>query len=230
MIPMKTRWILSGAALMLGVLLAGCGDFWQNPAGTSTGGTATTTTLTPSTTTPTVGVSVTLTATVSPTAATGTVTFESNGTSIGTGTLSSGTASTSYSFTTAGTYTLTAVYSGDSTYASSQGTATVTVSAAAASGSSSFTGAFNSANPGPRTNVVTDPSGTWTLTATSHVENLSGVAVDGDTLQNIAGDGHCVYYSGSLFPASGTKNATGVYALPDGGFAAPEGTAGLDCD
>jgi hypothetical protein len=125
---------------------------------------------------------------------------------------------------------LTAVYSGDSTYASSTSSAvSVTVSAAAASGSS-FTGSLNPANTSHRTNVVNDPSGTWTVTATSHVESLSGVAIDGDTLQNIEGDGHCVYYSGSVFPASGKKNATGVYALPGGGFAAPEGTMGLDCE
>ncbi len=216
--------------LAAALLLAGCGDFWQNPAGTSTGGTATTTTLLSSTSTPTVGVSVTLTATVSPSAATGTVTFYSNSSSIGTGTLSSGTATLNTTFTTAGTYSLTATYGGDSTYASSTSSAvSETVSAAAASGSS-FTGAFNTANTVRRTNVVTSPAGAWTVTATSHVQSLSGVVVDGDAMENIEGDGHCVYYSGSLFPVAGKPNATGVYALPGGGFVAPEGSAGLDCE
>jgi hypothetical protein len=212
------------------ILLAGCGDFWQNPNGTSTSGTATTTTLTSSSSTPTTGASVTLTATVSPSAATGTVTFLSNSSSIGTGTLSSGTATLATSFTTAGTYSLTATYGGDSTYASStSGAVTVTVTAASAS-DASFTGAFNAADTGRRTNVVTSPDGTWTVTATSHVASLSGVALDGNTIQNIEGEGHCVFYSGSVFPAGGAASATGVYALPDGGFVAPEGTRGLGCD
>jgi Bacterial Ig-like domain (group 3) len=230
MIPMKTRLISSGAVLLLGVLVTGCGDFWQNPNGTGTGGTATTTTLSPSTTTPTVGASVTLTATVSPAAATGTVTFDSNSGSMGTGTLTAGTATLATSFTTAGTYSLTAIYGGDSTYASSTSSAvSVTVSAAAASGTS-FTGAFNAANTGRRTNVVTDPAGTWAVTATSHVASLSGVAVDGDTIENIDGEGHCVFYSGTVYTSAGAKDDKGIYALSGGGFLAPEGTADLDCN
>jgi hypothetical protein len=224
------RLISLGMVLVLGALLAGCGDFWQNPGSTGTGTTSTTTTLTSSTSAPTTGDSVTLTATVSPSAATGTVTFESNDSSIGTGTLASGTATLSTSFTTAGTYSLTAVYDGNSTYASSTSSAVeVTVTAASSSGAS-FLGAFNTADAGRRTNVVNNPAGSWTLSATSHVESLSGVAMDGDTIQNIEGDGHCVYYSGTVYPAAGAANKTGVYALSGGGFVAPEGTAGLDCE
>ena len=228
---MSTRTASFGVLLTLAAALAGCGDFWQNPNGTtSTGGTATTTTLTASSTTTSAGSPVTLTATVSPAAATGTVTFYGNSTEVGTATLTSGSASGSVTFSAAGTESVTATYSGDSTYASSTSSAvTITVTAAAASGSS-FTGALNADRTGRLTNLVTDPAGAWTVTATSHVESLARVAIDGDTILNIDGEGHCVYYSGSLFPASGTKNATGVYALPSGGFVAPEGTPDLDCD
>jgi hypothetical protein len=137
--PMRKNPAAQGRVWCLGMfaaalLLAGCGDFWQNPGGTTSGSggdTATTTTLTPSTTTPAVGDSVTLTATVSPAAATGTVTFLNNSASIGSGTLSGGTATTSVTFTSAGTESLTASYGGDTTYASSTSEAqTVTVSAA----------------------------------------------------------------------------------------------------
>lgn len=222
--------LVCAVALAGAAALAGCGDFWRPPGSTGTGTTATTTTLTPSTTTPTEGVSVTLTASVSPSAATGTVTFYDGTTSIGSATLSGGTASTTVTFSTTGAQSLTATYGGSSSYASSTSSAvTVTVSAAADSGSS-FAGAFGTANSGRRTNVVTGAGSTWTVTATSHVENISGVTVDGDTIQNIEGDGHCVYYAGSVFPAAGKANATGVYTLSGGGFLAPEGTKGLDCE
>jgi hypothetical protein len=228
---MSLRTAAFGLLLTLAPLLAGCGDFWQNPGGTSGSGgtTATSTTLSASPSAATVGDSITLTASVSPSAATGTVSFDSNSAPIGSGTLSSGTASTTTSFTTAGTYSLTAIYGGDSTYAQSTSSAQSVTVTAAASGTSAI-GVFNPSNTVRKTNLVTDPANTWTLTGNSHVANLAGVAVDGDTIQNIEGDGHCVYYSGKLFPAAGARNASGVYALPGGGFVAPEGTEGLDCE
>ncbi len=139
------------AALVAGLWLSGCGDFWQDPYATSSSGgsTTSTTTLTASPTSVAVGASVTLTATVSPSAATGTVTFYNSSTSIGSADLSSGTATTSTSFTSAGTESLTAFYSGDDTYASSTSNAvSVTVTAAAASRSSSGSLAAAKVTPG----------------------------------------------------------------------------------
>jgi hypothetical protein len=112
--------------------LAGCGDFWQSPSGTSTstGTTASTVSLSASPTTAVEGTSVVLTATVSPSAATGMVTFFNGSTSIGTGTLTSGTATLTTTFGTVGTVSLTATYGGSSTYASStSAAATVSVTA-----------------------------------------------------------------------------------------------------
>src|ERR1700722_13350206 len=127
--PGRSGWILLLLAVAVVPFLAGCGDFWQAPTGT----TVSTVTLMPSTTTPTVGASVTLTATLSPSTATGTVTFLSGTTSLGTGTISSGTATLTTTFSTAGTYSLTATYGGDTNNASSTSSAvSITVAAALA--------------------------------------------------------------------------------------------------
>jgi hypothetical protein len=218
------------------LLLAGCGDFWQNPNGTSTGGTTpTTTTLSASSSSITAGQSDTLTANVSPTAATGTVSFLSNGSSIGNGTLTSGSATSSPTFTTAGTYTVTADYSGDSTYASSDSTAaTITVTAAA--DGSSHPGIFNSADATRKTDLVLNSASPWSVDANLHVHNIAVVVLNNGTVENIDGGGHCVYYSGKVYIAAGapsssaSSNANGVYNLSSGGYLAPEGTADLDCE
>jgi hypothetical protein len=221
------------ASTLLGLqfvlLFAGCGDFWQAPGGNSTGTTASTTTLSAANSSVSAGGTDTLTATVTPTAATGTVTFLNNGTSIGTGTLNSGTASYTATFTSTGTETLTAKYGGNSTYASSTSSAvTVTVTAAAAAASlPAMSAPTRSAR---ETNLVLDPAIAWTLTANSHLHNVAGVVLNNGTVENINGGGHCVYYSGTAYIAAGESNATGVYELSGGGFLAPEGTAGLDCE
>jgi hypothetical protein len=227
--PMRQRSPASGMMWLLGasaaaLLLAGCGDFWQNPAGTSTGGTATTTTLTATPTSVAAGGNVALTATVTPAAATGSVSFYNNGTEIGIGDLSSGTASYTATFSTAGTESVTATYGGDSTYASSTSAAvTVTVTAAAAD-------AFRPANTSRKTNLVLDPANDWTLSANSSLHNVAGVALSDGEVENIDGGDHCLYYSGTLYFTGGTSDAKGVYPLSGGGYLAPEGTAGLDCN
>ena len=53
---------------------------------------------------------------------------------------------------------------------------------------------------------------------------------DAKTVQNIDGEGHCVYYSGSIYTSAGATDDRRVYELAGGGFLAPEGTAGLDCE
>jgi Bacterial Ig-like domain (group 3) len=234
---MRQNASASGTICLLGAfaaafLLAGCGDFWQNPNGTATGTTASSVTLTPANTSITAGATDVLTATVSPSAATGTVTFLNSGTAIGTGTLSSGIASYTATFATAGTETLTAQYGGDSTYASSVSAAvTVTVSAAS-------DGAFRNlavpAEAARETNLVLDPASAWTVPASSYLHNVAGVALSGgpdqSTVQNIDGEGHCVFYSGSIYTSSGATEDKGTYALSGGGFLAPAGTTGLDCN
>jgi len=216
-------------ASLFGLLLAGCGNFWQAPNGsTGTGTTATTTTLSASNSSVSAGASVTLTATVSASAATGTVTFYSNGSSIGSSALSSGTASLSPTFSTAGTDSLTAKYGGDSTYAASTSSAiTLTVTAAAAA---SLPALSRSAN------LVLDPETAWTPSASVHLHNVADVVASGSTVMNIDGSGHCVFYSGSVYLSgdaqgpSAHSNPSGVYELSGGGVLAPEGTTELDCE
>lgn len=228
-----SAYTLSASLIVL--LIAGCGDFWQNPGGTSTGTTASTTTLSASESTVTAGGSVTLTASVSPTAATGSVTFLSNGSSIGNATLSAGTASYTATFTTAGSDTLTATYGGDSTYASSTSSA-VTLTVTAASSGASVPVYSSLAGAAHQTNLVLDPANTWSVTADSHIHNVGVVVLNDGTVENIDGDGHCVYYSGKAYFAagaqgsSGSSDSSGVYELSGGGFLAPEGATDLDCE
>jgi hypothetical protein len=219
-------WLLSTLAAAL--LLAGCGDFWEPPGGSSSGTTATSTTLTAAPTSVAAGANVTLTATVTPSAATGTVTFLNNGGQIGTAQLASGSASYTATFSTAGTESLTASYGGDSTYASSTSSAvSVTVTAAAAGSSLADVLA---ARAGRQTNLVLDPAIAWSLPASSTLHNVAGVALTGGTVENIDGGDHCLYYSGTLYFAGGASSAKGVYPIRGGGYLAPASTAGLDCD
>jgi len=217
------------------LLLAGCGDFWQNPGGTSTGTTTSTTTLTASSSSIAAGSSDTLTATVSPSSATGTVTFYSNSSSIGSATLTSGTASYTATFTTAGTDTLTATYSGDSTYASST-SSSVTLTVTAASSGASIPVYQSSVVAARQTNLVLDPANSWTVNSVSHLHNVARLMLSNGTVENIDSGGHCVFYSGKIYFAvgsqtsSGSSDSNGVYELSGGGYLAPEGAADLDCE
>lgn len=219
-----------GVLLMLAALVAGCGDFWENPGGTGTGtGTQTSSiALSAQPTSATVSTNVVLTATVTPTAATGTVSFLNNGAQIGTGTVSSGTATYTATFATAGTESLTATYSGDSTYASSTSSA-VSVTVTAATATSTIADAFP-ASMSRATNLVLDPAGIFSFNANSSLHDLSGVALSGGAVENIDSGGHCLYYTGRLYLSGGKSDAKGVYPLNGGGYLAPAGTAGLDCD
>lgn len=250
----RRRGRLSARGLVLlaaAGLLAGCGNFWQNPYGTSSNnnsnGTATTTTLTPSLTSVAVGGSVTLTATVSPSAATGTVTFYSGSTSLDTQTLSSGTATSTQSFSTAGTESLTATYSGDSTYASSSGTASVTVTAAAAGAAlANRAAAMSVFGGGVVSNASRDVSTSAFAAAPIHamepfsakdatlaaknaeavvVENGGAVTMTGATLRAAAGNGRGVFLFRSPAKTNGKPETDS-----EPSFAATGGSIAYTCD
>ena len=217
------------------ILLAGCGDFWENPNGSTSSGTTTdTVTLTQSATTIPAGGTDILTATVAPTTATGTVEFLSGGASIGTATLSSGSASYTATFSSAGTETLTANYEGNSTYESMTSNS-VSLSVTAAAGTS-VPEYLSSAIAERETNLVLDPVNTWNFTTDLHLHNVAGVALSNGTVENIDGGGHCVYYTGKAYIAKGAQGSstpaesTAIYELSGGGYLAPEGTADLGCD
>jgi hypothetical protein len=91
---------------------------------------------------------------------------------------------------------------------------------------SSLTGAINSTNRGRGVNLSLDKASMWTVTATSYLTTLSGLDLDGATVTNIDGGGHCVFYSGAV---NGSASST-IHALTGGGYLAPAGTAGLDCE
>lgn len=228
-------------ALFLALLVAGCGDFWQSPNGTSTtstpssssGGTASTTTLSASSSSIAAGSSLALTADVTPTAATGTVTFYSNGANIGTATLSAGLATYTATFASAGTDTLTAKYSGDSTYAGSTSSAvslTVTAASSIPAAPTAAATLFSPSGPPSQTNLVLSPAASWSVATDSHLNNVANLVVSGNAVEDIEGDGYCVYYSGKTYFAAGQANSNGIYTLAGGGYLAPTSTTGLDCE
>ena len=93
---------------------------------------------------------------------------------------------------------------------------------------STLTGAVNAANTARAVTLALDPASLWTVTATSYLTNLSGLDVTGTTINNIDGGGHCVYYTGTI---NGSAAST-TYLLggSGGGYLAPTGTTGLNCD
>jgi len=90
---------------------------------------------------------------------------------------------------------------------------------------SSLTGAVNSSQSGRAVSLTLDASSLWTVTGSSSLGTLSGLDITGGTVNNIDGGGHCVFYSGSVNGAG----SRAIYALSGGGFLAPAGTAGLNC-
>jgi hypothetical protein len=194
--PMSAGIILMMLMLAGAPLLAGCGDFWEAPAG-KTGTTATTTALTvtqngSTVTTVATGTSVTLTATVAGSAGsatpTGTVTFYSGTTSLGTGTLSAGSATLTTTFNSAGTFSLTADYGGDSTYATSTSTAVSLIVSAPVGTTASTTTLM-----GPNTTPTAGES--FTLTAT--VAPMTGVGTPTGTV---------TFFNGATSLGTGTLN------------------------
>ena len=83
--------------------------------------------------------------------------------------------------------------------------------------------------------LTLDTASRWTVTGNSFVTDLTGIDVSGTdvssaaakdmTVNNIEGNGHCVFYTGKVNGASEAK----IYKLSGGGYLAPTGTQGLSC-
>jgi hypothetical protein len=95
--------------------------------------------------------------------------------------------------------------------------------AASFGSSSSYAGAINAANTGKAVSVALDASSRGTNTGISYVHTLTGVALSGTTVTNIAGASASanVCYRTSFTDASGTVHTTGTYALENGGYLKP---------
>jgi hypothetical protein len=74
--------------------------------------------------------------------------------------------------------------------------------------------------------LTLDKGSTWTVTGTSYLTTLTGLDLNGATVNNIDGGGHCVYYSGTV----NGSNSAATYTLSGGGHLAPAGSTGLNCE
>jgi hypothetical protein len=91
---------------------------------------------------------------------------------------------------------------------------------------SMLNGAVNTAQTGKTVSLKLDSQSQWTVTANSYVTDLDGLDLEGKTVGNINGGGHCVFYSGKI----NSQRDTTVYTLGGGGYLAPAGTQGLACE
>ena len=84
--------------------------------------------------------------------------------------------------------------------------------------SSSLTGAINAANTGKEVSLTLDASSAWNVTADSYVTCLTDSGgISGDSITNITGNGHAIYYNASACSTLGGK----TYALNGGGSLKP---------
>jgi hypothetical protein len=107
-------------------------------------------------------------------------------------------------------------------------TATIQIYKDSSQAGSTLTGAINSANTGKTVSLVLDSASKWAVTGTSYLTTLAGLTLNGTTVSNIDGGGHCVYYSGSI--NGSTSTTTYTLSGNSGGYLAPKGTTGLTCD
>jgi hypothetical protein len=105
-------------------------------------------------------------------------------------------------------------------------TAALSILADGSGQGSTLAGAINSAGKAKTVSLTLDPASLWVVTGNSYVTSLDGLDLDGKTVRNVDGGGHCVFYSGEI---NGQSSAT-VYTLAGGGYLAPRGTPGLGCD
>lgn len=84
---------------------------------------------------------------------------------------------------------------------------------------SSLTGAINADGEAKAATLTLDASSSWVVTADSHLNTLSGAAIDGDSVTNIVGNGHNVTYDATS--AANAPLAGGTYHLVGGGTLHP---------
>jgi hypothetical protein len=86
---------------------------------------------------------------------------------------------------------------------------------------SSLTGAINSANTAGAAVLTLDATSRWTVTADSYLAGLSDAGgISADTITNIYGNGHHIYYDASLAVNSSLGGKT--YTLNGGGYLSPK--------
>ncbi len=82
---------------------------------------------------------------------------------------------------------------------------------------SMLTGAINTENTAQTASLGIDASSTWNVTANSYLTCLSGAIISGDSITNIVGNGHTVYYDTNFCPALNGQ----TYTLKQGGILTP---------
>ena len=92
-----------------------------------------------------------------------------------------------------------------------------TITAALQNGTA-FTGAINSENTARAITLSLDESSIWTVTADSYLTCLTDASISGNTVTNIVGNGHTVYYDKDTCIELGGQ----TYTLSGGGTLKPE--------
>jgi len=105
-------------------------------------------------------------------------------------------------------------------------TAGIAILEDASGGGSTLTGAIDGTHTGKSVSLELDRASQWTVTGTSYLTSLGGLDLDGSSVGNIDGGGHCVFYSGTINGSA--SHAT--FTLSGGGYLAPAGTTGLRCE
>lgn len=82
---------------------------------------------------------------------------------------------------------------------------------------SALVGGINTDGSSATTSLTLDSSSAWTVTADSHITSLTGAIISGNTITNIIGNGHIVYYDAASCPELGGL----TYTLSGGGTLQP---------
>jgi hypothetical protein len=105
----------------------------------------------------------------------------------------------------------------------------ISTAAVSLTDASTLSGEINNAATGETVSLALDSTSNWTVTGTSYLTTLTGLELNGTTVTNIVGNGHCVYYSGSTINGS-SSSTTYTLSGTSGGYLAPKGTSGLTCE
>ncbi|HSN94494.1 MAG TPA: hypothetical protein VLR89_05480 [Anaerolineaceae bacterium] len=85
------------------------------------------------------------------------------------------------------------------------------------SANSAMTGAINQAGSARFVSLTMDATSSWTMTGTSYINRLIGIATSGNTVQGIIGNGFTLYYDPIQSPSLGGN----TYSLSGGGSLTP---------